>query len=151
MNGELDLFQGIQQALQTVGQGDGRGGIGQQEGAGDQQHDAQDHLRRPLHSLPGQGETEDVDDLMGAGGEEQVQNARKRHDHHDGLQTTGDGFEGDGRNFNAHRQESDDQAVGQPARSQKQRHDVDHDHKELAPVRLSILPAVYIHIRKLLV
>ena len=52
MDGNLDLLQRIEQQLQSVGQCDGAGGVGQEEGAGDEQHDAQDHFHGARDALP---------------------------------------------------------------------------------------------------
>ena len=43
MHRQAQLLQGPQQVLQGIGETDGAGGVGQKEGAHDQEHDAQHH------------------------------------------------------------------------------------------------------------
>ena len=51
MDGEPHFFQGAQQPLQPIGEGDGGGGIGQQEGAGDEHEDPRHHEAGPPDAL----------------------------------------------------------------------------------------------------
>ena len=53
MHRHMNLLQGTQQPLQTVGQGNGRGGIGEQEGARDEHDDSCHHQHRIADAVIG--------------------------------------------------------------------------------------------------
>ena len=74
MDGDLDLFQGIHQRLQTIGEQDGGGGVSEQEGARDEHHDAHHHEEGIEYALQGDGQHPDFHQNRFAGGVEQVQN-----------------------------------------------------------------------------
>ena len=86
MDGQPELFQRPQQALQGVGKEDGGGGIGQQEGAGDKHHDPQDHEEGGADPLP--VDLEDPEGHQGlplSRGIEKVEDSGEDDDKQDGL------------------------------------------------------------------
>ena len=89
MDGQAQLFQRRQQTLQPVRQGDGAGGIGQQEGAHDEHHNAQDHVDGGAQTLLGDMAQQPACSQRRAAGEKQVHNGREGHDDVNGLQAPG--------------------------------------------------------------
>ena len=131
MDRHLDLLQRIQQRLQTVRQGDGRGGVGQQEGAGDQHQDPGHHENGPLKAAQSDGNDPEVHQHGAFLGEEQIQNTGKYQDQHQRLHAPDNGFYRDGGDFDGDDQEHQHNPIAAPALCQKQCHDVHHQHDQL--------------------
>ena len=131
MHRDMELLQGGQQTFQPVRQGDGRGGIGQQEGAGDQHKDTPDHEESALQPLGGNGQGTQAHQLHAAVGIENVQDRRKDQDEYQRLHSPHNGFWGNGGNFDTHQQEHQHQRIGDPVLGDKQRYDVHHSQNQL--------------------
>ena len=128
---DTKLFQGTHQALKTVGQADGRGGIGQQEGAGNQHQDSAHHEYRPFQALGGDGKRPQPQNHLAAIGVKQVQYAGEDYDNDQRLHAPDNGFQRNPGNPDAAQQEHKHQTVGQPASRDKQGHDVEYRHHQL--------------------
>ena len=129
MDGQLQLFQGREQPLQSVGEADGAGGIGQQEGAHDQHDDPQHHGDGGADALKGDVAQQPHVRHRRAAGEEQVHDGGEGHDDIHRLQATGQGPVVDLGGEDAHRQHRRHQRVGQYALGVEQRHDI-QDHAQ---------------------
>ena len=132
MDGHPDRLQRPQQTFQPVGQLQGGGGVGQQEGAGDQHQDAHHHKDGVDNALPG-----DVEDPEGhqrlAGGVEDVQQGGEHQDEHHRLHAPQQGLELDGGRRHHPRQHRQQDAVGHQPLGQEQGHDVAGHGGELGP------------------
>jgi len=89
MDGRLDLLQKAQQRLQSVRQGDGAGGIGQQEGPHYEHHNAQQHLHRRNQALPGDVPQQPHIAHGRALGKKQVHNGCENNYDDNGLESLG--------------------------------------------------------------
>ena len=79
MHRQLDFFKRGKQPFDAVGEGNGRGGVGQQRGARNQAQNSDRHEYRRLDALL--GDLEELPLPQGvAGGKEQVQHRRKNDD-----------------------------------------------------------------------
>ena len=127
---QLDLLKGRQQPLYAVGEGDGRGGIGQQRGARDEAQNSDRHEYRRLDALPGDLEELPLPQRV-AGGKEQVQHRRKDDDGHHRLHGFPDHRKGNtadkiGREAEQHAQQQAPHVI-----RHKQHHDVEDGKQDL--------------------
>ena len=130
---QSNLLQGIQQRFQTVGKGNGGGGIGQQKCAGDQHYDPGAHKQGGLYPLPGDGQAPEANQYMFAPCVKQIQHSRK-YDHNDhGFQAPEHRLRPDTGKGDTHHQKSKDDAIGNPSLGNKQGHNIQHRHQQLGP------------------
>ena len=125
--------QRIQQRLQTIGQRDGRSGIGQQEGTGDQHQDPQGHENGPEQTLLGDLQTPNqVHKHRITAGKEQVQYRSKQQNHHQRLHAGEQRLQRNPGNGNAQHQKQEHHTVRDPGGCQEQRNDVHNQHYQLS-------------------
>ena len=130
---QAQLLQGPQQRLQAVGEGNGRRGIGQQEGAGNQHDDPGGHKNCRPDPLPGDGDAPKPGQHMVAAGVKQIQHRRQNHNDHNGLHAPQNGLGPNPGQSHRHHQKRQHQAVAHPAASHKQGHNIQYRHQELRP------------------
>ena len=119
--------------LQSVGQGDGAGGVGHEERTHDEHDDTQHHLHGGNDALPCDVAHQPHVRHRRTVGKEHIHDGGEGHDEIDRLQApcqclplhTGD--------EDAHRQHGDHDAVGQGAFCVEQRYDVQNDAQQLRP------------------
>ena len=124
MDGNTELFQGREQALDAVGEQDGGGGIGQQEGARNEHHNADHHEKGGAHALQRDGEHPDLEQHMLAGGVEEVEYRGEHKDEHHWLQSTHDGLDRYSGDADERGQNSEQKAVGHETFCHEQGHDI---------------------------
>ena len=131
MDRHLDDLQRIHQAFQPVRQGDGRGGVGQQEGRGDQHQNTHQHKGRTLRAAGGDGNAPEIHQHPAVLVKKQIQHAGENKDHHQRLHAPDDGFSRNGGNFDYCQQEQEQHAVGYPPGGNEKRHHVYDQNNEL--------------------
>ena len=116
----------------AVGEHDGGGGVGEQEGAGDEEGDAQHHeeggpqpLHRDFQKLP-------LPDGV-AGGVEDVEHGGEHDDEQNGLHAPEDVPGVDPGDGDAGAQHGKEDGVGHPALGGKEGHDIEDGEQELGP------------------
>ena len=130
MHRHLDLLQGVQELLQPIGEGDGRGGIGEHKGASQKHGDSQHHKQGVENTLPGDGE--DPEGHQGRPlGIEEVEQAGEQNDKEQRLHALQNHLELDFRERHHRGQRGKDQGVGHHALGAEERHDIDDDQDEL--------------------
>ena len=132
MDGDAELFQRPQQGLQPVGEGQGGGGVGEQEGAGDEHDDADHHKKGVDNAFAGDGE--DPEGRQGlAGGVEDVEHGGEHQDKHHRLEPPQQGLRLDGGHLHHSRQGQEQNGVGDKPLAQKQGYDVADHGDQLGP------------------
>ena len=125
MHRRVQLFERREQALEAVGQLDGRGGIGEHGSGDDEQHQAQHHEDGKPDALDA-----DVQELplenVGARCIEQVEHRCENDDEQDRLEAAQHHFRRNARNTDDNRQKCDDERIRNRALRQKQQHDECH-------------------------
>ena len=132
MDGDPNLFEGAQQLFQAVGEHDGRGGIGEQEGAGDEKGDAQDHEESGPQTLHGDLQKLPLPNGV-AGSVEDIEDGGEHDDEKDRLHATQNGLEvhfGDGDGAGQYRQK---EPIGQKSLGGEEGHDIEHHEEQLGP------------------
>ena len=127
----MELFQRVQQAFQAVSQGDGGGGVGQQEGAGNQHQDPAGHKDGPLQAVVGDGQLPETHQHPARIRIEQVQHAGENQNHDQRLHAPDNGFGRDPGDGDGRQQEGKHHPVGHPALGAEQGHDVNHHGNQL--------------------
>ena len=127
----MDFFQRTQQGFQCVGEGQGRGGVGQQEGAGHQQHDTHHHKKGVKDALPGDFKDPESGNDVLPGIVESIENGGEHQQEHHRLHPPQDGFGGDGGQLYRPGQYQEHQGISHPPLGQEQRHDITHHADEL--------------------
>ena len=133
VNGDMDLFQGVQQGFQSIRQADGAGGIGHQECPHHQQHDADDHEQRVFNTLHGDPEDAPLPEVVGVRGEEHIENACERDDEHQRLQAPHQRPQAHMGHLHAHGQRYRHDSVAHPALGAEQRNDVQRHQQDFRP------------------
>ena len=133
MDRHMDLFQRAHQTLQPIGQGDGRRGIGQQEGAGNQHQDPARHKDSPLQSVGGNGQLPQPDQYPAGIGVKEVQHTGKDQDHNQGLHALDNGFGRDPGDPDGCQQKRQHHTVGDPALGAEQGNNIEHHRNQLGP------------------
>ena len=131
MDRHMDLFQRAQQVLQPVGEQDGGGGVGQQEGAGNEHQDADHHEESVEHALQRDGEDPEADQHRVPRRVEQVEDGGEDDDEHHRLHAPENGLHrhlGDG---DGHGQQQEHDAVSDKGLGQEQGHDIQHHRDQL--------------------
>ena len=84
MDGNLQLFKGVEENFQPVCKSNRTGGIGEKKCAGDEQHNAKNHFDCPGNALPGDNP---AGKHRGARRIENIQNCSERDDDQHGFKT----------------------------------------------------------------
>ena len=130
MHRHAELLERAEQVLQPVGQADGAGGIGQQEGAHDEQRDAQHHGDGGDHALARDVEDPELRD-DGAGGVEEVQHRGEGDDEQHRLEAAEERPRAHLRDAHGDDQRQDQHAVGNGALCQKDGYDIKNGRQQL--------------------
>ena len=130
MDGYFQFLQRPQQALQAIGQPDGRCGIGQQECARDEQHDPQHHEEGRVKAASGDMQKLPLEDHSALAGIEQVQNAGKDQNEDDRLHALEQGFQAHLGHRHAIGQKEHHQTVADKGFGQEQGDDEQHHHHQ---------------------
>ena len=130
MDGYFQFFQRPQQTLQAVRQPDGRGGVGQQEGARDEQHDPQDHEEGRVEAAGGDVQKLPLEEHGALAGIEQVQNACKNQDEDDRFHALEQCLETHLGHCHAIGQKEHHQAVADKGFGQEEGDDEEHHHHQ---------------------
>ena len=131
MHGHFELLERAEEDLHRVGERDGRRGIRQQERAGDEHRDAQDHEHGAHEALIGDGDLPEGHELT-PGREEDIEHGRERDDDPQRLEPAEDDFQRNARERDAHARDDEHDGVGHVALGREQRRDIDDGQQELA-------------------
>ena len=122
MHGRVQLFERREQALEAVGQLDGRGGVGQHRGRDDEQHQADHHKDSRPDALAADMQETPLPDILARrvkevehGGEHDDEQHRFESAHHELWR--------DARNADDNTEKRENDRVGNRAVRQKQQHD----------------------------
>ena len=133
MHRDTNFFQGTHQGFQSVRKRNGRSGIGQQEGAGNQHQDSGYHENGAFYTVHGNHNAPPLYQHPAFPGKEQVQHTGKHQNHNQGFHAAQNGFQRDGGSANDARQENKHHAIGNPALREKKGNDINHHDNQLRP------------------
>ena len=128
MDGNLQLFKGVEENFQPVRKSYRTGGIGEKKCACDEQHNAKNHFNGPGNALPGDNP---AGKNRGARRIENIQNRSERDDDQHGFKTFEEVLCPDAGKALTDDRNHQNQTVGNPAVSREKRNNIKQDQNNL--------------------